>query len=107
MKTIAIFPLIMGSLTLMWPFSANAMGALQGLQRGRVEPLSFALVLVAFSIPTVGFYILAAISGFGKIGTLATILLTLLWTVLGVPISWFVAVIVDQEIGYIGVELFF
>ena len=105
MKTIAIFPIIMGSLTLMW-FATGAQGALQGMQSGRVETLAFALALVAFSIPTVGFYILAAISGFGKIGILATILLTLLWTVLGVPISWFVAVIVDQEIGHIGVELF-
>ena len=96
-----LFPIIMTILFLLFSISIFS----SNLKSNYVKEIGTWLSLCVFSIPCIGFLVITCLCILNKIKAYIANILTAFWIILGLPLTWFIAAIIDKHI-YLGVELY-
>jgi len=101
---IVLFPLIMTALSLFYIISI-AISNLGDISAGYMDWIGFLAALGVFSIPFVGFIVITSLCLLNKLNMLFASILTVIWIIVCLPLTWVIAIIIDQYV-YLGVELY-
>jgi len=101
---VVLFPLIMTALSLFYVFSI-AISNLGGISAGDMDWIGFLAALGVFRIPFVGFMVITCLCLLNKLNMLFANILTVIWIIVCLPLTWFIATIIDRYV-YLGVELY-
>ena len=100
----SFFPLIMSLLSMFYNLSI-AFDNLSSINSGYIEWKGIVISFFVFGIPFIGFLIISIFCILNKFNILFSIILTVVWTIVCLPLTWFIATTIDRYI-YLGVELY-
>jgi len=99
-----LFPIIMTLLSLYLPFDGISSN-LRSIRGGYMDWTGFWAARGVFCIPFAGFLIITCLCISKKLKPLAANILTAIWLIAFLPVTWYIAIIIDKFI-YLGVELY-
>ena len=104
--SLVLFPIIMTLLFLILPF-LNVSSHLKSIENGYFDWIGFWAALGVYSIPFARFLIVTYLGISNKLKPFTANIWTAIWLAICLPLTWYIAVLINQYVVYLGVELLF